>query len=51
VETREKKSPTKKVKKLILHVGFWTAVSGTLIINFLYNGFLHKKSRNDKASE
>tara|TARA_R110000851_G_scaffold6909_7_gene27306 strand:- start:33049 stop:33186 length:138 start_codon:yes stop_codon:yes gene_type:complete len=36
-----------KTKKLATHVGFWSAVSGFVVVNFLYNGLLKEKTSND----
>jgi len=46
-----KKILLKKTKKLTLHVGFWSAVSGILLIKFLYDGIFQEKTRNGCFNE
>jgi hypothetical protein len=46
-----KKEKRKKIKKLVLHVGFWSAVSGVILINSLYNGIFREKINNDNFKE
>lgn len=40
------KSSLSKVKKMAFHIGFWSAVSGIIIINSLSNGIYQEKRKN-----
>ncbi len=40
-----------KTKKMVLHVGFWTTVSGFIVANFLYHGILKEKIKKDNIDE
>jgi len=45
------KSPLSKVKKIAFHVGFWSVVSGVVIINSLSNGIYQEKRKNAYFNE
>jgi hypothetical protein len=41
----------RKTKKMVIHIGFWTTVSGFILANFLYNGILQEKIKKDHINE
>jgi len=48
---KERRNARSKIKKLAFHIGFWSTVSGVILINSLYNGIFKEKIRNDNSEE